>query len=128
MLAANYDDTLNSMWKAAHNQSEGEKRGDQGDSGTQTVVRTRVKIKEPNLYKVILLNDDYTSMDFVVSVLETIFQKSPSEATRIMLEVHHKGAGMCGLYPKQIAEAKVLAVENRAKQEQFPLRCKMELG
>lgn len=95
-------------------------------TGIDTVVEERTTIKHPRLYRVILLNDDYTTMDFVVSVLETIFQKSPAEATKIMLQVHRKGSGLCGIYPKQIAEAKVDLVHKQARAEGFPLRCTME--
>lgn len=96
------------------------------ESGTQTIERSETDLKEPKLYKVILLNDDYTTMDFVVAVLEGIFGKTPAEATQIMLQVHHKGAGVCGMYPKQIAEAKIVLVEQKAQAEGHPLRCTME--
>ncbi|MCB0320093.1 MAG: ATP-dependent Clp protease adapter ClpS [Bdellovibrionales bacterium] len=99
---------------------------DDSSGGVETISREKTRVREPKLFKVILLNDDYTTMDFVVSILESVFQKSPSEATRIMLEVHKTGAGVCGLYPKQIAEAKVAAVINRAQAEEHPLQCIME--
>lgn len=95
-------------------------------SGTGTATKQRSKTHHPPLFRVILLNDDYTSMDFVVSVLETIFMKSPAEAVQIMLRVHRNGRGTCGVYPKQIAETKVLQVHERARREGFPLRCIME--
>ena len=82
--------------------------------------------KEPSLYKVILLNDDYTTMDFVVRILETVFSKPPAEATRIMLSVHKKGSGLCGVYTREIAETKVVAVHDLAGQSGFPLKCIME--
>ena len=110
-------------------EDEYENQADNGEdegSGTQTITREKIQVKEPRMYRVLLLNDDYTTMDFVVVVLEQIFQKSPSEATRIMLEVHHKGSGSCGVYTKQIAEAKIQAVQMRAKEEQHPLQCIME--
>jgi ATP-dependent Clp protease adaptor protein ClpS len=100
--------------------------GDDSSGGIETLTKERVRLEKPRLYKVFLLNDDYTTMDFVVSILESVFQKSPSEATRIMLEVHRKGSGLCGVYPKEIAEAKVLAVETRAQEADFPLKCTME--
>ena len=108
--------------------SDGDDFGDGHDSegGLDTITRDDTKLKEPKLYKVLLLNDDYSTMDFVVAILESIFQKSPSEATRIMLEVHHKGSGLCGVYPREIAEAKIVAVETRAQEEDFPLKCIME--
>ena len=94
--------------------------------GVETIERDDIEVKEPSLYKVLLINDDYTTMDFVVSVLETIFKKSPSEAVRIMLKVHNNGRGLCGIFPKQIAEAKIEIVHQRARTEGHPLRCEME--
>ena len=96
------------------------------DSEVVTVPKEKVRVKHPKMYRVILLNDDYTTMDFVVSVLEGIFMKSPAEATQIMLQVHHKGRGICGVYAKQIAEAKVMQVHQRARAASYPLRCSME--
>jgi ATP-dependent Clp protease adaptor protein ClpS len=84
------------------------------------------KIKEPERYRVLLHNDDYTSMDFVVSVLQNIFHKSIEQATTIMLAVHRQGIGQCGIYTKELAEAKVGQVKNAARQAGFPLRCTME--
>jgi ATP-dependent Clp protease adaptor protein ClpS len=85
-----------------------------------------VRLEEPPLYRVLLLNDDYTTMEFVVAVLKSVFHKSETEATRIMLNVHQKGAGVCGLYPYEIAETKVDAVESLARENGFPLKCTME--
>ena len=96
----------------------------QTDTGTAT--KTRPKVKRPPLYKVILLNDDYTTMDFVVHILQKFFQKSFDEATQIMLHVHYKGSGVCGFYPYEIAETKVTQVTNYAKKNDFPLQCTME--
>ena len=96
----------------------------QGDVGI--IEKEKSTTKHPKQYKVILLNDDYTTMDFVVSILETIFKKSPAEAVRIMLQVHNRGHGLCGTYSKQIAEAKVQLVHERARVEGHPLRCSME--
>ena len=98
----------------------------QTGSGTETISRDKTTPKHPKLYKVILLNDDYTTMDFVVSILETIFRKSPAEAVQIMLQVHHKGTGVCGIFSKQIAEAKVKQVHDRAEAASYPLRCRIE--
>jgi len=97
-------------------------------SGSQsdTLIKTSNRLKHPKQYKVILLNDDYTSMEFVVEVLEGIFMKSPSEAVQIMLQVHHQGRGICGIFTKQIAEAKADLVNIRAQEEGFPLRCAVE--
>jgi ATP-dependent Clp protease adaptor protein ClpS len=84
------------------------------------------KVKRPPLYRVILVNDDYTPMEFVVEVLETVFGMERSQATRVMLEVHTKGKGICGVYSYEIAETKVAQVTNIAQQQQHPLLCTME--
>ena len=85
-----------------------------------------VELAEPPLYRVLLLNDDYTTMDFVVEVLRLVFHKSEEEATRIMLNVHHQGVGVCGSYPMEIAETKVDQVDSLARERGFPLKCTME--
>ncbi|MCU0558762.1 MAG: ATP-dependent Clp protease adapter ClpS [Desulfobacterales bacterium] len=85
-----------------------------------------VRLAEPPLFRVLLINDDYTTMEFVVAVLKNVFHKSEAEATRIMLNVHQQGAGVCGLYPYEIAETKVDAVEALARENGFPLKCTME--
>ena len=100
--------------------------GTENESGTETISRDEIDLRRPKLFKVLLLNDDYTSMDFVVSILESIFQKGPAEAVQIMLAVHKQGQGLCGVYPREIAETKVQQVTSRARQEGFPLRCAME--
>ena len=84
------------------------------------------KIEQPRLYKVILLNDDYTPMEFVVHVLERFFNKARSDAERIMLHVHRQGVGICGVYTYEIAETKVSQVMDFARQHQHPLQCTME--
>ena len=83
-------------------------------------------VTEPPMYRVLLLNDDYTTMDFVVDVLMSVFQKSPGEATRIMLNVHRSGFGVCGIYSFEIAETKVETVHALAHERGFPLKCTME--
>lgn len=88
--------------------------------------KTEIEVDEPPFYKVMLLNDDYTTMDFVVEVLVYVFKKPPEEATLIMLNVHRKGVGVCGTYPYEIAETKVNLVENLARENGFPLKCIME--
>ncbi len=85
-----------------------------------------VNIDEPRLFKVLLHNDNYTTMDFVVHVLELVFHKSLAEATQIMLNVHQKGVGVCGIYPFDVAETKVAQVHVLAKQNEFPLKSSME--
>jgi len=93
-----------------------------------TLISTSTKVKEekPKLYKVILLNDDYTPMEYVVILLKKVFNKSENEAVNIMLMVHKKGAGVCGIYTKEIAETKVVTVLKMAKSDQHPLKCIME--
>jgi ATP-dependent Clp protease adaptor protein ClpS len=99
------------------------------DTGHKTLenVSSRTELTEPPQYKVLLLNDNFTTMDFVVNILETVFNKSPSEAIRIMLNVHKKGMGICGIYTHEIAETKVAIVEDMAKNNNFPLKCNMEI-
>ena len=88
--------------------------------------RTKQETKKPELYRVLLINDDYTTMDFVIEMLETIFHKQPAEAFRIMMMVHTQGKGLCGVYPHEVAETKVEAVMGAAKEHGFPLRAAME--
>ena len=92
----------------------------------EVLERTNQETKKPDIYKVVLLNDDYTTMDFVVEVLETIFHKQPAEAFRIMMMVHTQGKGLCGVYPHEVAETKVQAVLDAAREHGFPLRAAME--
>lgn len=95
---------------------------------TEGVVVTsdRTEIRKPPLYKVLLHNDDYTSMEFVVQVLKTVFHKSIEEATRIMLNVHEQGIGIAGIYPLEIGETKIAVVHQLAQKNEFPLRCSLE--
>lgn len=96
------------------------------DPGTGLATKTRLKTKKPSLYRVLLLNDDYTPMEFVVYILERFFQKSREEATRIMLHVHQKGVGVCGIYTYEVAETKVAQVLDLAQRNEHPLQCTME--
>jgi len=89
-------------------------------------VKTRQILKKPNLYRVLLLNDDYTTMDFVIYVLERFFNKNREEATHIMLNVHRSGHGECGIFTYEVAEAKIAQVLACAKQYEYPLQCVME--
>ena len=93
---------------------------------SDTAVQERVRTQKPKMYRVILLNDDFTTMEFVVEILEVIFFKSPAEATQIMLQVHKNGRGVAGIFSKQIAEAKIDQVHVQAQREGFPLKCLME--
>lgn len=95
-------------------------------SGVKTVERQKTKVRRPKMYRVVMLNDDFTTMDFVVMILESVFKKGPAEAMQIMLSVHKQGRGMCGVYTREIAEAKVELVHARAKSDGYPLRCIIE--
>ena len=98
--------------------------GDDGRTGALTLTRTRTK--KPSMYKVLMLNDDYTPMEFVVDVLQNIFQKTREEATEVMLHVHQKGVGVCGVYTYEIAETKVTQTVDYARKNQHPLQCTLE--
>lgn len=100
--------------------------GPKNGSGTGVVTATKPKTKKPSMYKVLLLNDDYTPMEFVVHVLERFFFKSREEATEIMLHVHRRGIGICGVYTYDIAETKVTQVMEFSRKHQHPLQCTME--
>lgn len=95
-------------------------------SDTSTKTRAKAKTATPKLWKVLLLNDDYTPMDFVIDVLMRVFRKSEDEAVQIMLQVHHAGAGVAGVYPFEIAETKVVQTEDLARSEGHPLQCSLE--
>lgn len=97
-----------------------------GAPATGVVTKARPKTKKPSMYKVLMLNDDYTPMEFVVHVLERFFSKSHEEAVRIMLHVHHRGVGICGVFTYEIAETKVNQVMGLARQHQHPLQCTIE--
>lgn len=97
-----------------------------GGSGTAVITRTKTQTKKPNLYRVLLLNDDYTPMEFVIHVLERFFNKTRDEATQIMLHVHHNGVGECGVFTYEVAETKVTNVMDFARKHQHPLQCVME--
>lgn len=102
------------------------KKGTEREHNTGLQELERVEVRRPKLYKVILHNDDYTSMDFVVNIIMTLFHKSIEEANALMLEVHKKGKAIVGVYSREIAETKVFQVENIARQNQFPLKASME--
>lgn len=98
-----------------------------GVSGsTRTSEKQGVKLSPPAMYQVLMHNDDYTTMDFVIEILEKIFRKSVTEANRIMLNIHHKGLGVCGVYPFEVAETKISQVHSLARKTGFPLRCSLE--
>jgi len=97
-----------------------------GGAGTGVATRVRPKLKKPNLYRVLLLNDDFTPMEFVIHVLEQYFFKTADQATEIMLHVHNNGVGECGVFTYEVAETKVAHVMNSARKNQHPLQCVME--
>jgi len=95
-------------------------------SGTGIATKSRAKTKKPSMYKVLMLNDDYTPMEFVVAVLERFFSKQHEEALQIMLHVHQKGVGICGVFTYEVAETKVTQVMDYARKNQHPLQCTLE--
>jgi ATP-dependent Clp protease adaptor protein ClpS len=105
---------------------EPKRGGETPGSGAAVITRTRTQTKRPNMYRVLLLNDDYTPMEFVISILQAFFNKDAQEATQIMLQVHHNGVGECGVYTYEIAETKVSLVMDHARKNQHPLQCIME--
>ena len=105
--------------------AEGERDGG-SSTATRTRTQTQKKVAQPPLYKVLLHNDDYTTMEFVVYVLMSVFHHGETEATQIMLHVHKKGIGVAGVYTKEIAETRMNRVHELAKEHEFPLRCSME--
>lgn len=106
------------------NNDDDNKSGD--DAGLGVSEKIKEKTKKPNLYKVLLLNDDYTPMEFVVHILERFFNKPREEAEQIMLHVHHRGVGVCGVFTYEVAETKVTQVMLFAKEHEHPLQCTME--
>src|SRR3954463_1682090 len=110
---------------AGSEMSDNGRRGEEGP-GTGVIVKAKPKTKKPSMYKVLMLNDDYTPMEFVVHILERFFAKSREEATRIMLHVHRRGVGICGVYTYEVAETKVTQVMDFARQHQHPLQCTLE--
>jgi len=106
--------------------SNGNGANNNNGTGTAVITRTRTQTRKPSMYRVLLLNDDYTPMEFVVTVLRRYFNKSNDEATRIMLHVHQHGVGECGIYTYEVAETKVTQVMDFARKHQHPLQCIME--
>lgn len=96
------------------------------EAETETLSDSKIKEDEPPLFKVVLLNDDFTPMEFVIDILMRFFQKSLEKATQTMLDIHHGGSGICGIYPREIAETKVVQVNKHARANNHPLLCRME--
>lgn len=109
-----------------YNEVVSERREDDLPAKGDVAVLTRPKVARPKLYRVIMLNDDYTTMDFVVHVLQKFFHKTYEEAHKIMLHVHYRGKGICGLYPYDIAATKVAVVIDYARKHDMPLKCVLE--
>ena len=105
---------------------EGEDEGPGGGNQVGVATKTRTKTKKPSQYKVLMLNDDYTPMEFVVLVLKRFFRMDLEEATRVMLHVHQRGVGVCGIFPYEVAETKVNQVMDFARENQHPLQCTLE--
>ena len=105
---------------------KGDEDKDGRGGGTGTATLTRTKTKKPSMYKVLLLNDDYTPMEFVIYVLQRFFSKSAEDATKVMLHVHQNGVGICGVFTYEVAETKVTQVMELAQQHDHPLQCTME--
>jgi ATP-dependent Clp protease adaptor protein ClpS len=101
-----------------------DRRGD--GSGTAVETRTKTRLKKPRMYKVLLHNDDYTTMEFVVFVLQGVFHHSEADAMQIMLHVHKNGMGVAGVYTREIAETRIAQVEALARKHEYPLRCSMD--
>jgi len=103
-----------------------DRKDDEGGTGLGVATRTRTRSKTPSPYKVLMLNDDYTPMEFVVHVLQTFFKMSIDDATRVMLHVHQRGVGVCGIFSYEVAETKVSQVIDFARENQHPLQCTLE--
>ena len=104
-----------------------QKDNNQRDGGTGLVVEiARPRLKKPPMYKVLMLNDDYTPMEFVIMILEKLFRMDHEQAVQVMLNVHQKGKGVCGVFPHEVAQTKVAQVLDQARQKEHPLQCSME--
>jgi ATP-dependent Clp protease adaptor protein ClpS len=119
------DADQNRIWLARTTDGEGDGKDD-SDTVVERRTRTKSKTARPPMYKVVLLNDDYTPMEFVVELLKIVFHKEHPDAVRIMLHVHQNGMGVCGVFPFEVAETKVRTVEELAREAQYPLKCTME--
>ena len=112
--------------RASDDDSDDAIGGGGGGNNTGIATKTRAKTKKPSMYKVLMLNDDYTPMEFVVLVLERFFEKQHEEAIKIMLHVHQKGVGVCGVFTYEVAETKVTQVMDFARKHEHPLQCTLE--
>lgn len=124
--AARWSREMQMAGEDSNNNSSDNSGDDAGGAGTATITKPKTRTKTPSLYRVILMNDDFTPMDFVIHVLQKFFQKEYTEATRIMLQVHQQGAGVCGVFAFEIAEMKVHQVNQYSRENRHPLKCTME--
>ncbi|MCJ2178452.1 ATP-dependent Clp protease adapter ClpS [Novosphingobium album (ex Hu et al. 2023)] len=120
------DSVLSRPWPVHAGDDHDSDRNTGGDEQVGIATKTRAKPKKPSQFKVLMLNDDYTPMEFVVMVLKRFFNMDMEQATRVMLHVHQKGVGVCGIFPYEIAETKVNQVMDFARQNQHPLQCTLE--
>ncbi len=111
-------------WKLVGDEDDGRQGDDEFETGVAT--KTRPRTKRPNMFKVLLLNDDYTPMEFVVAILQEVFNKSQDDAWHITMQVHQHGVGQCGVFPYEVAETKVMRVMDAAQKNQHPLQCVLE--
>jgi ATP-dependent Clp protease adaptor protein ClpS len=125
-LTSRFDPSAPVAASASRMGNDENRAGGTGGPATSVIAKVKPKTKRPNLYRVLILNDDYTPMEFVVLVLEKFFQKDVEAATKIMLHVHHHGIGECGIFTYEIAETKVTQVMDFARKHQHPLQCVME--
>jgi ATP-dependent Clp protease adaptor protein ClpS len=128
MRTATHDDPPVAAERLAPRMADDRKRksANPGDPNVSVITKTKPQTKRPNMYRVLILNDDYTPMEFVTHVLERFFSKDNEAATRIMLHVHHHGIGECGIFTYEVAETKVTQVMDFARKHQHPLQCVME--
>jgi ATP-dependent Clp protease adaptor protein ClpS len=123
----NHMQTRNDADRNADNDRDDGRPGDDGDRrATGLLLKPRPKTKKPSMYKVLILNDDYTPMEFVVHILERFFSKNRQEATDIMMHVHRRGVGVCGIFTHEVAETKVQQVMDFARANEQPLQCTLE--
>lgn len=114
------------VMQANHDQDNGPDDPGKGGNDIGLATKARPKTKKPSMYKVVMLNDDYTPMEFVVMILQEVFRKTQDEATQVMLNVHKRGVGVCGVYTYEIAETKVVQVMDIARKNQHPLQLQLE--
>jgi ATP-dependent Clp protease adaptor protein ClpS len=126
VVTAAFNDQISGFTVRMAKDGDDRRNGRDDGTGTAVITRTKPQTKRPNLYRVLLLNDDYTPMEFVVHVLERFFNKQREDATRIMLHVHQSGVGECGIFTYEVAETKVTQVMDFARKHQHPLQCVME--